>query len=368
MLRERRSTPARRAGLAAVGTLLALAAGGLAACSGSDGDEDAGKPPAGAGLPPEVVYLRSLPDSALMQQFVAASVGPEADTVDPEALLPRPGEIASYGSLTAAEQRCVLDYDDDAVDESCVFGDPSGKRDIVLWGDSRAAMWLPAVAQVADQTGHRLTVATKMGCPPLLDVTPWLTGEGRSFAECARFNSDVAAMVDEDPPDVVVLTGGVQGFAVTQDGRARPLGDSRPDNSWVPDRPADRLWQEGLGRTLATFDDRTEVFVLGEAPYLQEDPGVCLADHLDSATDCGVPRRTGVHAAHDAAERRTARSHGATYVSPLPWLCSERLCPAVVTSRVTHRDAHHLNREFVRWVARALGVAIGLDDWRALED
>ena len=108
--------------------------------------------------------------------------------------------------------------------------------------------------------------------------------------------------------------------------------------------------------------------MLGEAPYLTEHPGVCLPDHLDDPEACAVDRSVGVHARHDAAEQDTARAHGATYVSPLEWLCAEDVCPAVVDGHVTHRDTFHLNREYVLWISRAVGAALGLDDWRALQD
>ena len=345
-----------RARRTTVALLLATLVAVLASCSGDD-DKD--------GPPAEDEIIRSLPDAAAVESAVDDAVG---DTEVPDDLVPELGLIARGGSLTNLEQRCARDYLYASIEDVCIWGDPSAKRSILLWGDSRAAMWLPALSRIADQNGYQLAVVTKLGCPPLLGETPWLGAESRPFTECVEFNEAVPTVVDDVVnPDIVVLTGAVRGYASSDDGEQKALGKGNPDNTWTPDPDADEIWQQGLGRTLASFDDNdAKVFVLGDAPYPTQDAGVCLAEHADAIEDCGVTPESGVYDEHNAAERATAESAGATYVSPLPWLCSDDLCPAVIDEHAVYRDSFHLNREFVLHTSRALGSALGLDDWKAL--
>ena len=50
----------------------------------------------------------------------------------------------------------------------CVYGDPQGTRTAVLFGDSHAAQWLPALDRYARDRGWRLEYHTKAACSPVL--------------------------------------------------------------------------------------------------------------------------------------------------------------------------------------------------------
>ena len=350
--------PSDRVRRTTVALLLATLLMVLAGCSGDDDGKGEG--------PTAEEIIRGLPNAAEVESLVTGAV----DTSEvPDDLVPGQGLIARYGSLTGLEQRCARDYGTAAVDELCILGDPQSEKTFALWGDSRAAMWMPALSRIAEQTGYRLVVFTKLGCPPLSGVTPWLEAESRANTECATYNESVTRILDEIvKPEIVVMTGAVRNFSVADDGEPRSLGEVGADNTWTPDADRDEIWQQGLDRALASLDDNdAEVFVLGEPPYPPHDAGTCLAEHEDDIGECAVTPDEGVYAEHDAAVKKTAERNGATYVSPLPWLCSGDVCPAVVDEHVVYRDSFHLNREYVLHISRALGSALGLDDWKALE-
>ncbi len=79
---------------------------------------------------------------------------------------PRPSlEAAWWDRSSSYDDRCH----NDAVDaelRTCTFGDPDGTRDVVLFGDSHALQWLPALVIAAGQEGWRVTTLTKAACPP----------------------------------------------------------------------------------------------------------------------------------------------------------------------------------------------------------
>ncbi|HEX2782497.1 MAG TPA: acyltransferase family protein, partial [Ilumatobacteraceae bacterium] len=57
---------------------------------------------------------------------------------------------------------CMLS-DGQSTPEPCVYGDPAWATDVVLFGDSHAAQWFPALQQIAEAHHWRLEVLTKKG-------------------------------------------------------------------------------------------------------------------------------------------------------------------------------------------------------------
>jgi len=49
--------------------------------------------------------------------------------------------------------------------KTCIYGATSGARSVVLFGDSHAAMWLPALDSIAARRGWKLYSMTKSACP-----------------------------------------------------------------------------------------------------------------------------------------------------------------------------------------------------------
>ncbi|WP_295657565.1 SGNH hydrolase domain-containing protein [uncultured Nocardioides sp.] len=331
----------------------------LGACTG---EEPPAPPPATPVSPVEVIRALPTPDD------VESAVGKAVEERSlPDDLVPELARIAFDGVLSPPEQRCVRDYDVAKIPDGCVMGAPEAERSILLWGDARAAMWIPALTRIAEQTGYRLVIGTQMQCPPLLGLTPWLAPENRPYVECATTNESMVSVIDVLEPEIVVLAGAVRNFAVARNGQPVALGTGRADNTWEPDVEVGGIWEEGLDRTLAAIDD-ADVFVIGEAPYLPEEPSVCLAAHVDSSDVCGVSTDVGVYDQHDERVRRTTEQNDATYVSPLPWLCADGACPAVIDGYAAYRDTFHLNRQYVLHLSRALGAALELDDWKDLAD
>jgi hypothetical protein len=68
----------------------------------------------------------------------------------------------------------------------CIYGDRSSHTSIVLFGDSHAAAWFPALDLIGRQRHWRLVVMTKSGCPPAeVDIVR----EGVPYRQCPRWRS-----------------------------------------------------------------------------------------------------------------------------------------------------------------------------------
>ena len=141
---------------------------------------------------------------------------------------------------------------------------------VVLFGDSHAAMWFPAVDAVANARHWRLVVWTKATCPPV-DVTIVSPDLGRTYSECDQWRAEVSSLIVAMHPLLVVL-----GMSPNYD----PLYDITQDGP---------QWLAGLSRSVTALrSSGARVLVLGpvESPdWVVPD---CLSAHLDDVRACNV--------------------------------------------------------------------------------
>jgi peptidoglycan/LPS O-acetylase OafA/YrhL len=131
----------------------------------------------------------------------------------------------------------------------CTFGDPASPTTIVLFGDSHAAQWFPALAQLADQHRWRLLVLTKKGCPTA-SISVFSPMVNRELRECDAWRINVAARLAAERPDLLLMSSY----------RYRQTG------AWAG-VDGNQAWQQGLSATLAAYRPLAgRVLILGDTP------------------------------------------------------------------------------------------------------
>ena len=139
---------------------------------------------------------------------------------------------------------CILDV---GVNEpkQCVYGDPTGAVTIVLFGDSHAAQWMPAIDVVARQKGWRLIVHTKKACPSAEIPTI----KDPDHADCAVWREAVIALIADLHPDLVVMSGYRYQAAPGTEGRS-----------------PDRVWEDGIDLTVSKVKPlAAHILLLGDS-------------------------------------------------------------------------------------------------------
>ncbi len=232
----------------------------------------------------------------------------------------------------------------------CIFGDISSHTTVVLFGDSHAAMWFPALDEVADARHWRLVVWAKATCPPV-DVTLVSPDLGRTYTECDDWRSQVMSLIYSLHPRLVVLGTAPNydaPYSITQDGPT---------------------WLAGLGRTIRTLrSSGARVLVLGpvESPdWVVPD---CLSAHLYDVPACNVtPREThdgpglvGYDNAGQIAERTAVFEAGGAFVDVKPWFCALSTCPVVVDNLLVFRDNSHITVEYADFLAPLVSDEVDL--------
>lgn len=206
--------------------------------------------------------------------------------------------------------------------DDCQFGDSSSDTVAVLFGDSHAAHWIPALDATADTLGLRVHALVVSGC------TPFTTDDGRPNPE--RCHDEVERAwneVDELQPDVLILSG-------------RHVELRRQD-------PAQ--WQSGVARALRR-SSATSTIVLSETPSAAHLVPYCLSEHLEDVRPC-EPVRDQELADVNASLAEVARASGAELADLTPLLCDDERCPVIVGNILVYRDADHVTTAFA--VSRA---------------
>ncbi len=261
---------------------------------------------------------------------------PLGDTPVPADLVPE---------LAAARDDLPVIYSDgchldaaEATPRSCVFGDTEAKTTVVLFGDSHAAQWFPALERIAKERGWRLISMTKSACASA-DVRVWSRPFGRPYAECDAWREAAFARIAAEHPALVVVSN-TRRYTLDIGGKPEYSTDHED------------LWSAGLDRTLQRLSkDAGAVVLIGDTTRMTADPPVCLSAHLDDAAACATPYSTAVAGARLAADAVAADHAAAHFVDPTPWTCFTDPCPVVIGRFLIYRDEQHLTATY----SRALG-------------
>jgi peptidoglycan/LPS O-acetylase OafA/YrhL len=235
---------------------------------------------------------------------------------------------------------CFDDFTDASV-HPCLYGDTSSSRSVVLFGDSHAIMWFPAIDNLANQQHDALVVMAKATCPPI-DITIFSPDLGRTYTECQEWRAAELERMTTLRPAVVIL------------GFSREYGI--PDDHVVVDGPA---WQSGLADMITTIERDTgaRVVLMGDDPYPQQSVADCLSQHLTDTPVCAIPKHYPFYNPGGISqERAVAASTGAGYVDTDPWFCMATACTVIVGNMLVYRDDNHITATYANWLTPVIGA------------
>lgn len=228
----------------------------------------------------------------------------------------------------------------------CVFGDPKGKRTIVLFGDSHAMMWVPALDPVARKDGDRLILLWAPACPASM-VTGYAYIEEvvTTDAQCASWKATQIHSIHSLRP-TVVLIGERTGAIVHVSDHARFTTAQ---------------WEAGLKSTISQLKSglpKTKIGVLEDLVFFDADVPVCLsAFPTEVQKKCSVPNPNPKYPGQQAAESEAARLTGATLVRTRQWFCTTH-CSPIVGSMVTYYNEGHVSATYAAFLSGVLGSAL----------
>ncbi|ORW85145.1 acyltransferase [Mycobacterium sp. IEC1808] len=309
--------------------------------------------PVGRGAPAAPLSITAAPapagsgmaayDAAVQQAFAQAhaAVAASADLRAVPSNLDPPLADAAEEHRALFRDGCMRNFFQDGQPE-CAAGDTASATTVALVGDSTAAMWNPALQQVAAQRHWRLEMMSKAGCP-LLDLRILSPTLHREYTECTRWRGQIIARLGSEHPRLIVLD------VMRRYGEryGLPSGFTSYDSAW--NSSFFRLVRELRGTG-------AQVLVLGPIPDPQSYVPICLSGHLDDATACSPARSTAVNEPGITAESAATAAGGGQYADLTDLFCTANRCPVIVGNTLVYLDPGHLTFQYARLLAPAIAA------------
>lgn len=269
------------------------------------------------------------------------SVGAAGFAVIAQASFAKPMIYLSTGESLEADavrddkaDRCLLSYNETDL-RPCIYGDVAGPRRALLFGDSHAASWLPALEIAAKENGWKLLVRTKASCASM-NVTLLSKRLNRPYSECSNWRDEVLSEVKEFQPELIFLSN-----------------ISTPS---VIDGNGKHLKGEDLSRTLLegekslvaqlTASTNAKVVLIRDVPGSAQNIVDCLLENPLNEDACVWAKKP------KAYPRGTYGDDNRVVLMDLTNdICPSETCSAVLGEHIVMRDRHHLSASFARTLA-----------------
>ena len=227
----------------------------------------------------------------------------------------------------------------------CAFADTNSSTTVALVGDSHAAMWTPALQQIATERHWRLEMLAKGACPLLdIEVTNPLSRLAELFEHCGEWRNQIISRLEAERPRMIVLSLW-RGY-----GTDEALSGYRAfDSGWIAGftRLVHRLRATGA-----------QVLVLGPIPDPSFHVPVCLSGYLDDVQACTPSRSSAVHESGIAAEAAATKAGGGQYFDTTELFCTAQRCPVIVGNTLVYVDENHMTLEYARFLGPVVGALI----------
>ncbi len=224
----------------------------------------------------------------------------------------------------------------------CVYGNPSSDTTVVLFGDSHAVQWFPALNELAQERDWRLLGFSKRACPPA-EVSVYNASLSREYRECDQWRERTLERITQEENPSLVVTSSLTKYRPRKDGKV------------LKGAAKIAAFEEGYVSTLEKLRATgAPVAVIEDIPHPNRDIPECVSRSLDHLKDCTFPRNKALD--YPPINTRAAEEvEGASLIDPTPVLCPEKRCPAVIGDVLIYRNGAHLTPTYVRTLTPWLG-------------
>ncbi len=246
-----------------------------------------------------------------------------------------------------------IDSGGPATDVACEYGDPRGEETMLLWGDSHAAAWAPALDAAGKVLGRSVTVMARHACAP---STALATGTVlRQIAEpeqlgCAKRNRIVLDRIRSDAGIRTVVLA-------ARSSQYRYGADAAADLATA---------KQGYRDVISTLlDAGKRVVVLGEVPQTgrtevdRVDVPTCLADNASTVDPCSIPRATALATRILPDVVSSVERDGVRFVDTSEYFCDDTTCYAMIGGVAVYFDGSHLTDTYAETLGPYLAAALG---------
>jgi hypothetical protein len=232
------------------------------------------------------------------------------------------------------KDRCHTQQDLEKSDNPCEYGDLNSKTTVVLFGDSHALSWFPAIERLAIAKHWKLVSETMSSCWPA-DIPAWNTTTNKLMPNCSLWRTAILNDIVALKPSLIFVTG-TRGFATVDKGGKLLLGTART-----------ATWESGMIRTIEKLKKGSpEIVMISDSPISMYEVPQCLRENPTSIEKCATPYAKAVSQSWLAEEKKVAGIEKIIWVDPTPWICSTDPCSPLSGRYQIFVDRGHLTATF----------------------
>jgi hypothetical protein len=230
----------------------------------------------------------------------------------------------------------------------CAYGDTASATTVVLFGDSHAAYWFPALDLISRQQQWRLVDLTKDGCPAAeVNIAAWFR-HGGPYPECTDWRATAMAQIAALHPALVIATEA----RYVEEPEARPLAG-------VPTVHGS-TWLNGLAATFTFLNRHAQhVVFISDVPTPEQSAPDCVASHPSDVQPCNTRLSAAIRLPQvKIEERQLAQRERVEWIDPTSWFCTSTTCPAIVANLLVYRNIAHIEPAWSRFISPLLAATL----------
>ncbi|MGD9849880.1 MAG: acyltransferase family protein [Nitrospirales bacterium] len=234
---------------------------------------------------------------------------------------------------------CHLGYTSIAFPD-CSYGTSTSQKTLVLFGDSHAAQWFPALEKFSSLYGYKLISLTKSACPSA-HATPYNKAFGRPYTECDAWQNLVFERIIQERPLLVILSNS-SAHVGTKDTQIS-------ESDWI----------KGMQETLAVIQKSgAKTLIIRDTPRFPHDIPTCLSRAIWTETptnQCDAPISQALDTTLFTLDQATAKNfQDVRFLDFSDVLCKEDQCQAMINGHIGYKDTHHLALPMVQDLGKRL--------------
>jgi len=225
---------------------------------------------------------------------------------------------------------CLI-HGDEPESGLCEYGDVGSEKKVVIFGDSHALQWTPALIKVAKDRGWSLTALLHADCTAAqVGVNP----------NCDRWRENSLARIREERPGLVIVASNTgPNLKVQSEGATLDREQSEP------------LLESGMARTLGDFKAEGAAVTLMQDMAMSKDylPSECVAENQNDPDRCTFRMDRPAEFAYDL--KAAEQVGGIQVIDPLQKICPEYTCSPVHGNVLKFRDRFHITATYSELLA-----------------